>query len=80
MPEANHQVRVVSFQIFVWAIGLILLIFGVGFNTINAISNRAEKTTETIGAVKEDISSIRTDISWIRTSLIEMKNQSQIKK
>lgn len=66
----------VSWQVFIWALGIILIAIGWTFIRTNASEEKSNTAVERVGAVEGDIKSIKTDISWIKETL---SKQYQIK-
>lgn len=52
----------VSWNVFTWAMGIILVVIGWGFFSTNAVS--ADMTS-----MRTDIATMKSDISWIKEAL-----------
>ncbi len=68
MSEENNK-KVVKWQIFIWALGIILILFGISFSFISNLTNKVDAVEKNTGDVREQLSQIQTDISWIKNNL-----------
>lgn len=70
--KENHHVK---WSIFVWAIGIMLLLFGISFTMLGATNGRLEEVSDNTKAsmleIKVQLSAISTDIQWIKTKFIK---------
>lgn len=73
MEENQNNKKYVRWVIFVWAIGIIIMIFGVMFNALGGINNRVETNTASMGTIKEDIREIKTNVDWIKEAIKKQK-------
>ena len=55
----------VSWQIFIWAIGIILIAFGFIFNGLAVLSGNEENSRKDMTEIKGDIREIKTNVAWI---------------
>lgn len=78
MLDQNNQNRKVSWTIFVWALGIMFIVLGVGFSTIVALNGKIEKYDDGLTEMRVDIGTIKNDVSWVKKAL--ESNQAQIKK
>jgi len=78
MPEIKNNK--VPWPIFIWVIGIIIVMFGWSFKAMGDMTNNVEsqtanvstkvdKNTTSISEVSGDIKQIKTDINWIREAL-----------
>ena len=61
--------RTVSWSVFSWALGIILILFGIGFNMQVALSNKVDEYMKDNRNVSAQLSQIQTDIAWIKITL-----------
>lgn len=61
--------KTVSWTIFSWALGIILILFGIGFNMQVALSNKIDKYVNDNKTIESQLSRIQTDIEWIKLTL-----------
>lgn len=68
MVEQTNQInngKKVDFKIFIWVIGVIVVVFGYLFTEVSALGDRVENTNDDIVIMKTDIAEIKTDLKWI---------------
>ena len=63
----------VSWSIFIWAIGIVLIIVGVIVNYSIGASNKADNAIQKSQTIEGDIKSINTSMGFIIRSLDEIK-------
>lgn len=56
----------VDMKIFIWVIGVILIVFGFLFNTVYALNNKVDYTKSSLANIEIQLSQIQTDLRWIR--------------
>jgi len=61
----------VSWVIFVWAIGIILVLFGTLFTIYGSLSGSVNCVVKENSDIKGDIKSLVTDVGWIKSTLAE---------
>ncbi len=61
--------KLVSWQTFVWAIGIILILFGITFTLVAKADSKADSSSLQVYQIREDISEIKTDIKWIKDKI-----------
>ncbi len=71
----NDLKRKVSWFIFVWAIGIILVAIGWIFTSITALSSKNDENKAEISNVEGDVKEIKSNILWIKESLQRMENK-----
>lgn len=59
----------VEFKIFIWAIGVIIVIFGWVFSAYASINNKVDTFNSDIIKIQVQLSQIQTDIAWIKNNL-----------
>jgi hypothetical protein len=59
----------VSWRVFAWAIGIILLLFGVQFNLIANANVEVHGTNKDIVDIKLGIQELQTDVKWIKEKI-----------
>jgi len=62
----NENKRVVSWQVFCWAIAILLTLF-IGSVTFSS------RAISSVGEVKIEQAGITSDLQWIKATLIEIK-------
>jgi hypothetical protein len=67
--DKKFQKDNVSWQVFVWAMGIFLVIVGYGASKIYAMEERETKRLEAINEIRVQLQDIRTNIEWIRGTL-----------
>ncbi len=73
--QPNQKNGKVSWVMFVWAIGIILVAFGWLFNNVQAVQNRVDGYQDDMNQVKTDVSVIKNDVGWIKQVMAEQKAQ-----
>jgi len=59
----------VNFKIFIWAISIIITLFGISFGMIASAQLKADGAYQSIYQIKTDIEIIKTDIDWIKKNI-----------
>ena len=59
----------VNFKIFVWAIAIILGLFGISFGMIANAQLKADGAYHSIYQIRTDIEIIKTDLNWIKDKI-----------
>lgn len=59
----------VSFALFSWAMGVILIVLGWMFSQINSVNAAVAQTTNAQAQIQVQLSQIQTDLSWIKVKL-----------
>ncbi|MBX4188109.1 MAG: hypothetical protein KW793_03165 [Candidatus Doudnabacteria bacterium] len=59
----------VSFQIFAWAIGIVIVVVGWMFTKMNALESKVDVAINANNQVLVQLSQIQTDILWIKDKL-----------
>ena len=59
----------VNFKIFIWAIAIILGLFGISFGMIANAQLKADGAYQSIYQIKTDIEIIKTDLNWIKDKI-----------
>jgi len=59
----------VSWKIFVWAMGIILMLFGWLINSDILLSNKTSFNRDSFYSIKVDIQELKTNIVWIVEAL-----------
>ncbi len=65
----ERQNGYVSWVAFVWAIGIILIVFGLVFNQIAALSAKSTEDRDNYTCIKEDIRELKTNVNWIVSTM-----------
>jgi len=65
VKEDERKNGYVSWTVFTWAIGIILIVFGWFITSLGATNTQVKETKEVISTVKEDVREVKTNISWI---------------
>ena len=68
--QQNNK-RYVRWAVFVWTIGIILILFGVTFNGIASLNVKMEARERDTTEIKMDVREIKTNVTWI---MEEIKN------
>ena len=58
-----------SWKVFIWAMGIILLLFGWLIIANASVSNKIDAINQTYVEIRTQLSQIQTDISWIKESI-----------
>ncbi len=71
--QQNNNSKKVSFTVFTWVIGIIIIIVGWLFAYINGVSGRVDNFTNNFNTdivkIQVQLSQIQTDILWIKDRL-----------
>ena len=59
----------VNFKIFIWAISIIITLFGISFGMIARANIKADGAYQSIYQIKTDIEVIKTDVGWIKNNI-----------
>ena len=59
----------VNFKIFIWAISIIITLFGISFSMIASAQLKADGAYQSIYQIKTDIEVIKNDVNWIRINI-----------
>jgi len=59
----------VNWKIFIWAISIIITLFGISFGMIANAQLKADSAYKSIYQIKTDIEIIKTDIDWIKKNI-----------
>ena len=59
----------VNFKIFIWAISIIITLFGISFGMIANAQLKADGAYQSIFELKIDIAEIKTNVGWMRDLL-----------
>ncbi len=59
----------VNFKIFIWAIAIILGLFGISFGMIANAQLKADGAYHSIYQIRTDIEIIKTDLNWIKDKI-----------
>lgn len=68
----NHKYiwkNAVSWKVFAWAMGVVLLLFGVVFTSMASINVKLDEHTKEYTKIQVQLSQIQTDISWVKSQL-----------
>ncbi|MCL5069669.1 MAG: hypothetical protein M1308_02035 [Actinobacteria bacterium] len=65
----------VSWQIFIWVIGILIIIIGIAINYSLGASEKADNAIQQVGDVKGDIKAINTSLNFIQGTLVEIKQE-----
>lgn len=76
----TNQNKHVSWTVFVWVIGIILIVFGIAFNIMAGINGKVENHDEKLHTMSEDVAVIRTDVGWIKKHIEENGFEAIMKK
>lgn len=63
----------VSWQVFVWAIGILIVIIGIAINYSLSANTKSDETAKQTSEIKGDIKAINTSLNFIQNSLVEIK-------
>lgn len=77
MPETDNKMKWVPWVIFVWAIGIILIILGWVIFAEAAINTRLAEHEDKDNIIQTQLAAIQTNIDWIRKTL-ETQSQKEI--
>ena len=64
--ETDTKKRYVSWQIFVWVIGIITIVIGWCFVAQAATSEKVDKYNQQLLEIRTQLSQIQTDLQWIK--------------
>ena len=67
MTELNN--KKVDWKVFIWAIGIILLIFGWFALALSALNGKVEASEANNVEMKVMIAEIKNDVSWIKDKI-----------
>ena len=59
----------VSWKVFIWAMGIILLLFGWLIVANASVSNKIDVTNQTYVEIRTQLTKISTDIEWIKEAV-----------
>lgn len=59
----------VSWKVFIWALGIILILFGMVFSQINSVTNTVQASNKDTTDIKVQLSQIQTDLQWIKQNI-----------
>lgn len=65
----TRQEKYVTFKIFTWAIGIIIVVFGWLFAVNNALSSRVNDVSSDSLVVQTQLAQIQADLVWIKNNL-----------
>ncbi|MCL5071589.1 MAG: hypothetical protein M1308_11955 [Actinobacteria bacterium] len=65
----------VSWQIFIWVIGILMIIIGTAINYSLGANEKADNVVQQIGDVKGDIKAINASLNFIQGTLVEIKQE-----
>jgi len=61
---------IVGWKVFSWAMGIVLLLFGVCFTAISSLSLRVDEGRVEYAEIKTQLSQIQTDLVWLKQAMI----------
>ena len=64
--ETDTKKRYVSWQIFVWVIGIITIVIGWCFVAQANTSEKVDKYNQQLLEIRTQLSQIQTDLQWIK--------------
>ena len=64
--ETDIKKRYVSWQIFVWVIGIITIVIGWCFVAQAATSKKVDEYSQQLLEIRTQLSQIQTDLQWIK--------------
>jgi len=64
--ETDTKKRYVSWQIFVWVIGIITIVIGWCFVAQAATNEKVDKYNQQLLEIRTQLSQIQTDLQWIK--------------
>jgi len=59
----------VNWKIFIWAISIIITLFGISFGMIANAQLKADGAYHSIYQIRTDIEIIKTDLNWIKDKI-----------
>lgn len=65
----------VSWQIFIWTIGVIITVIVIVVSYSLSANNKSDDTIKQTSEIKGDIKSINTSLGFIQASLLEIKQE-----
>ena len=69
LNKINMKQEFVNFKIFIWAISIIITLFGISFGMIANAQLKADGAYQSIYQIKTDIEVIKTDVNWIKNNI-----------
>ena len=69
MNKINMKQEFVNFKIFIWAISIIITLFGISFGMIANAQLKADGAYHSIYQIRTDIEIIKTDLNWIKDKI-----------
>ena len=70
MPDQiNTNGKHVRWPVFIWALGIVFLVFAIGFNVIAGLNGKVEKYQNGMTEMKVEIREIKTNTAWIMDAL-----------
>ena len=70
IQELKEEVKEgVSWKVFIWAMGIILLLFGWLIVANASVSNKIDVTNQTYVEIRTQLTKISTDIEWIKEAV-----------
>ena len=70
IQELKEEVKEgVSWKVFIWAMGIMLLLFGWLIVANASVSNKIDVTNQTYVEIRTQLTKISTDIEWIKEAV-----------
>lgn len=73
MNSEEIKNKKVSWTIFAWALGIILLLFTIVFGVMAGLNDKVDNSNSDVVEMKVDIGVIKTDVGWIKGDYQELK-------
>ena len=66
---SDLQGKIVGWKVFIWAISVIVILFGISFTLIASVSAKVDNVQAQYTEIKTQLSQIQTDLTWIKKDL-----------
>jgi hypothetical protein len=75
MAEENNKKnnKNVNWIVFAWAMGIILLILGYFFTSMNGLQAKVDGSTIGTNDLKVQMAQLQVDVSWIKNAIIQLQ-------
>jgi hypothetical protein len=67
----EEKERKVSWTVFVWAMGITLIVIGWMFTKMNSLEAKVETIATQSNRIEVQLSQIQTDLQWIKVNLVQ---------
>ena len=61
--------KIVGWKVFIWAISVIIILFGIAFTSIATLSNKIDGVQTQYIEIKTQLAQIQTDLVWLKEAM-----------